>query len=43
MVGLVTAAGTLVNLGFVSHRQVQLITEEVSQYLGNLGVALQKK
>lgn len=39
----VTAAGTLVNLGVVSHHQVQLVTEEVSLYLGNLGVALQKK
>lgn len=39
----VTTAGTLVNLGVVPRHQVRLVTEEVSLWLGNLGVALQKK
>lgn len=39
----VTTAGTPVNLGVVSRHQVQLVTEEVSPWLGNRGVALQKK
>lgn len=30
-------------LGVVTRHQVQLITEEVSSYLGNLGVAPQKQ